>query len=107
MNGGTCEATPFNLHQIKAAGLAVPLGNYHNQRPDGKPGPEYINLKDVESAVLLCVEFFKRMENGKDPMKEYVIQLSKEFRRDAKLLKQKISFVERTDPVAQQKGFLR
>ncbi|MBI2027798.1 MAG: hypothetical protein HYS98_08390 [Deltaproteobacteria bacterium] len=54
MDGGTCEASAFNLFNLKAAGLAVPLGNYHNEKDNGAPGPEFIDINDVENLILLC-----------------------------------------------------
>jgi endoglucanase len=60
MDGGSCEATALNLFGYKTAGLAVPLSNYHNQRPAGPNGPfvidsEEIALSDFANAVDLCV----------------------------------------------------
>ena len=92
MNGGTCEATPFNLHQIKASGIAIPLGNYHNQRPDGKPGAEFIDLRDVERAVQLCVEFFRQSAKNIDPIKDYMKKMASGFESDKKYFQQKVSF---------------
>jgi endoglucanase len=95
MNGGTCEATPFNLHRIKASGLAVPLGNYHNQRPNGKPGPEFIDLRDVEGAVRLCVEFFKQTAINVDPVGAFIVKLKRDFKKDAPMLKKRVKFEPR------------
>jgi putative aminopeptidase FrvX len=92
MNGGTCEATPFNLHNIKASGIAVPLGNYHNQRPDGKPGPEFIDLHDVEKAVQLCVEFYRQASRNVDPIKDYMKNMASGFKSYKKYFQQKVSF---------------
>ena len=61
MDGGTCEATPYQLEGYTTGGVAVPLRNYHNQ---GKKGirPEGVHLKDVEGAVRFLVEMAARME---------------------------------------------
>ncbi len=92
MNGGTCEATPFNLHNIKASGIAVPLGNYHNQRTDGRPGPEFIDLRDVERAVELCVEFYRQTAKKVDPIKVYMKKMASGFKADKKYFQKKVSF---------------
>lgn len=92
MDGGTCEATPFNLHDIKAAGLAIPLGNYHNQRPSGRPGPEFIDIRDVEYAVDICVEFYRHAVKRIDPIHDFLRTLEKDFAKDIPLLKTRIDF---------------
>ena len=60
MDGGTCEATPFCAHGYRASGMAVPLGNYHNQGFDaqGKPciGPETVNVEDFRCEIELLIE---------------------------------------------------
>lgn len=64
MDGGTCESTPYNLHGHPSAGIALPLGNYHN-RADDEAGPgaasrrlaaETIHVADFFGAVTLLVE---------------------------------------------------
>ncbi|MEI6234105.1 MAG: hypothetical protein WCT04_13705 [Planctomycetota bacterium] len=60
MDGGTCEATPFCAHGYRASGLALPLGNYHNQAFDtaGNPcmGPESVHVEDFRCEIELLVE---------------------------------------------------
>lgn len=57
MDGGTCEATVFRAAGYSAAGLAIPLGNYHNQACDrrGRPGigAEEVRVADFLSEVRL------------------------------------------------------
>ena len=56
MDGGTCEASLFNVSGFDTGALAIALGNYHNI---GKshPAPEYISLFD-----LCClVEFMQKL----------------------------------------------
>ena len=89
MNGGTCEATPFNLHHIKASGIAVPLGNYHNQRPNGKPGPEFIDIRDVERAVALCVEFYRQSAKNIDPIKDLWRKWPRDLKRTKNIFNRK------------------
>lgn len=60
MDGGTCEATPFCAHGYRASGMALPLGNYHNQAFDanGKPciSPESVNAEDFRCEIELLIE---------------------------------------------------
>ncbi len=62
MDGGSCEATAMLANGLPAAGLALPLGNYHNQNLDGGqgagpahgPAPEFVDLRDVAGLLALC-----------------------------------------------------
>lgn len=62
MDGGTCEATAATVYGLRAIGVSVPLGNYHNQsfeggpdaRGPGGPAPEFVHLDDVDGLVRLC-----------------------------------------------------
>ncbi len=53
MDGGTCEATAFQLHGYRSAALCVPLGNYHNMADDGRIRAESIRLSDLVGLVRL------------------------------------------------------
>lgn len=53
MSGGTCEATPWGLQGWRATGVAIPLGNYHNQGPRNRLEPEIVSAKDLATAVDL------------------------------------------------------
>jgi len=53
MSGGTCEATVWNLYGYRATGVAVPLGNYHNQGPGNRLQAETVSAKDLATAVDL------------------------------------------------------
>jgi len=60
MDGGACEATPFCAYGYRASGLALPLGNYHNQAttPAGPGiGPETVRADDFVCGVRLLVAF--------------------------------------------------
>jgi endoglucanase len=61
MDGGTCEATPYQLAGHISGGVAIPLHNYHNQ---GKRriGAEAVAIADVENAVRLLVELAARLD---------------------------------------------
>jgi len=59
MDGGTCEATAFCSAGYRASGLALPLGNYHNQAfARKKPciGPEHVLATDFEAEVRLLIQ---------------------------------------------------
>jgi putative aminopeptidase FrvX len=53
MSGGTCEATPWGLHGWRATGVAIPLGNYHNQGPRNRLAAEIVSVRDLATAVDL------------------------------------------------------
>jgi endoglucanase len=52
MEGGSCEATAFAVFGYAAAGIALPLANYHNQGVRGVAAEE-VDLRDLEGAVEL------------------------------------------------------
>ena len=62
MDGGTCEATAAIAFGLRAMGLSVPLGNYHNQGFEGGPqcrgregpAPEFVHVDDIEGLTTLC-----------------------------------------------------
>ena len=62
MDGGTCEATPYQLNGYVTGGIAIPLFNYHNQGKT-KIGAEAVHLRDVEGAVRFLVELAARIED--------------------------------------------
>ena len=53
MSGGTCEATCWGLYGWRATGVAIPLGNYHNQGPRNRLEPEIVSTQDLATAVDL------------------------------------------------------
>ncbi len=53
MSGGTCEATCWGLYGWQATGVAIPLGNYHNQGPRNRLQPEIVSVQDLATAVDL------------------------------------------------------
>jgi putative aminopeptidase FrvX len=55
MDGGTCEATAFQLYGYRSAALSIALGNYHNCTPDSRIDAEYIDIKDLEGLIDLSV----------------------------------------------------
>ncbi len=70
MPGGTCEATPFLAFGYAAAGIAVPLANYHNQGAKGVACEE-IDLRDLEGAFKLAHATALRIGTGSEDMDLY------------------------------------
>ncbi len=54
MQGGTCEATAYQLYGYRTAGLCVALGNYHNCGPDTEIAAEFVSLLDALAMARLC-----------------------------------------------------
>ncbi|HLX64774.1 MAG TPA: hypothetical protein VKX17_26115 [Planctomycetota bacterium] len=84
MDGGTCEATPFCAYGFRASGMALPLGNYHNQAFDaaGKPciGPETVNVDDFRCQIELLIELAQHpelLDDSHDKIPERLTELSK------------------------------
>jgi endoglucanase len=69
MDGGTCEATPYQLQGHVTGGIAVPLHNYHNQGRK-RIGPEAVHIRDVEGAIRFLVEMVTRIEDFVVPTEE-------------------------------------
>ena len=53
LTGGTCEATAWALFGYRSTGVALPLGNYHNQGPHDAVRPEVIAVGDLVTAADL------------------------------------------------------
>jgi endoglucanase len=69
MDGGTCEATPYQLNGHPAGGVAVPLHNYHNQGRK-RIAPEAVHLADVAATVRFLVEIAAREAEFHQPREE-------------------------------------
>jgi len=63
LDGGACEATAMNLFGIRATGISVLLGNYHNCAPSGRIDSEYVSLKDVKAMIALIVSLVQQTGN--------------------------------------------
>ncbi|MBC7793941.1 MAG: hypothetical protein H7Z43_09545 [Clostridia bacterium] len=70
MTGGTCEATPFLAFGYAAAGIAIPLANYHCQGARGI-APEEIDVRDLEATVSLAECLAQRVGGGTDDLDVY------------------------------------
>ncbi len=74
MSGGTCEATPWGLYGWQATGVAIPLGNYHNQGPRNRLAGEIVSVKDLAAAVDL-IELAARDVRGAERWDDRTRQL--------------------------------
>ena len=69
MSGGTCEATGFGKRGYRTTGVALPLGNYHNQGPDDTIAAEYISARD----------FLTRFADAANRYRERLVATAGEF----------------------------
>jgi hypothetical protein len=53
MSGGVCEGTTYTAAGYITGAVCVPLGNYHNQRPEGGLGAEYVHVDDLRGCAAL------------------------------------------------------
>lgn len=83
MDGGGCEATAFGTYGYEAAGLCVPLGNWHNRgnlteveagRGKAIPMLEEISLDDYHGLVELLLIAARAVDAG-DPLRERLDKL--------------------------------
>ncbi len=95
MDGGTCEAAAAMAFGLSAAGLCVPLGNYHNQSlqggpdsrgPDG-PAPEHVHLDDLAGLAAICRALLRGRLPWRRPWESLQKGLRLRLRRGRALLK--------------------
>jgi len=55
LDGGSCEASAYQLYGYQAVAASIGLGNYHNCAPDGTVQCEYVAVDDYANMVRLCV----------------------------------------------------
>ena len=95
MDGGTCEATAATAYGLRAIGVSVPLGNYHNENFEGGegarrkhgPAPEFVHLDDVDGLLKLCKALMRQRLPWKNPWYEQRRRLRKTLKRYRGLLK--------------------
>jgi putative aminopeptidase FrvX len=80
LDGGTCEATAYQLYGYNCAAASLALGNYHNITPEGKIAPEFVAIDDFVNMVRLCQAAILDAGKGKDPQK----MLRKELEKNAR-----------------------
>jgi endoglucanase len=86
MDGGTCEATAYQLYGYRCAALCVPLGNYHNMSERGRIAVESIRLSDLVGLVRYFEGMIQRDSDcpragAVDPLRT---RLEKRFQRGAR-----------------------
>ena len=89
MDGGSCEATAFGAYGFRAAGLALPLGNYHNMADiDGvrsgsvpaRVAPEEISLSDFDGLVALVLDIARDLDQSGSTLVERLDRMYEETR---------------------------
>ena len=93
MDGGACEATPFYVAGYRASGVAIPLGNYHNQSISDNGtagvGAEHVCIRDFVDEVRLLTEFVRHAEKYLKPNAALAVWLRKFTRTARKVLASK------------------
>jgi endoglucanase len=89
MDGGTCEATAFQLYGYRSAALCVPLGNYHNMGEEGTILPESIHASDFVGLVRLLEALVRHdgdcpAPGASDPLRTRLGRGLRRRRRDLK-----------------------
>jgi putative aminopeptidase FrvX len=82
MSGGTCEATSWGVFGYRTTGVAIPLGNYHNQGDGNRVRAEHVAVKDLTTAVdllELTALHAKRGEAGDDLLKAHLLGSLREY----------------------------
>lgn len=69
LDGGSCEASAYQLFGYRSVAASIALGNYHNCAPDGSIRCEYVSVEDYENMVRLCVALVTTSEKMGDPTK--------------------------------------
>jgi endoglucanase len=55
LDGGSCEASAYQVYGYRSVAASIGLGNYHNCAPDGTVQCEYVSVEDYANMVRLCV----------------------------------------------------
>jgi putative aminopeptidase FrvX len=69
LDGGTCEATAYQLYGYTCAAASLALGNYHNVTPEGTIAAEFVAIDDFIGMVRLCVATVLRGGKKSDPQR--------------------------------------
>lgn len=59
LQGGRCEACIYIAEGFKVGGIALPLGNYHNQAAKGY-GAEFVSISDYENLLKLLKDIISK-----------------------------------------------
>jgi endoglucanase len=55
LDGGSCEASAYQVYGYRSAAASIGLGNYHNCAADGSIQCEFVSVDDYSNMVRLCV----------------------------------------------------
>ena len=55
LDGGSCEASAYQLYGYRSVAASIGLGNYHNCSPNGTIQCEYVSVEDYTNMVRLCL----------------------------------------------------
>ncbi|CAN5537694.1 M42 family metallopeptidase [soil metagenome] len=69
LDGGTCEATAYQLYGYTCAAASLALGNYHNVTPQGTIAAEFVAIDDFIGMVRLCQAVILGGGKVRDPQK--------------------------------------
>ena len=64
LDAGACEATALQASGHRAAGISIPLGNYHNMNEAKKLAPEFVMMNDLKSLVSLLTALVGTKHEG-------------------------------------------
>jgi len=78
LQGGRCEACVYVAEGYRTGGIAMPLGNYHNQGPRGYAA-EYVSGADYEKLITLMAAL-AHSPMPKDTMRAKVSPIWKHYR---------------------------
>jgi len=96
MDGGTCEASLFVANGYTAAGIAFPLGNYHNMgdEPDEKGKPalraETVHMRDLQDGVTLMLEICRNLSEYPKTLGNLQKRLRDHGRKEYRFLKENL-----------------
>jgi endoglucanase len=77
LDGGTCEASAYQLYGYRSVAASIGLGNYHNCAPDGSIQCEYVSVDDYANMVRLCLALAMAAAKRLDPSKALRATLEK------------------------------
>lgn len=77
LDGGSCEATAYQLFGYRSVAASLALGNYHNVTPNESIAPEFIALEDYANMVRLIVATVLADGKGTDPQRALRQRLEK------------------------------
>jgi endoglucanase len=81
MDGGTTEATAYDLYGYETGAACIALGNYHNAGPRGRVAAETVHLGDLDGLVrifLRMLETVPRAERYLVAMRQRLDRLGRE-----------------------------